>query len=274
MSEPAEFTFDDDSVASAYDNGLVPVLFEPWADRLVREHGPWEGRQVLDLATGTGIVAQKLAKQVEPGGKVVGTDINPEMLALARKRCAGLMSEVEFVQSPAHPLELVDGSIDFVVCQQGLQFFPDRDAAAREVHRVLRDGGSIVGTTWRPVKECRFFGAICDALSEIGEAKTSDMMRVPFDRMPVSELIAHFESAGFADVHVEQQEQGLVVSGGITHAVELAYATPIGPRLRALPGARQSLFRERLSDLLRDLSEDGVTMGPMVTNVLFASKQR
>jgi ubiquinone/menaquinone biosynthesis C-methylase UbiE len=272
MSEIAEFTFDDDSVAGAYDNGLVPVLFEPWATRLVEEHGPWEGRRVLDLATGTGIVAQKVAKEIGPGGKVVGADINPEMLALARKRCAGLMPQVEFVKSPAHPLELPDRSIDFVLCQQGFQFFPDRSAAAREIHRVLRDGGSIVGTTWRPVEECRFFGAICDALSEIGEPETSDMMRVPFDRMPESELIAHFESAGFADVRVERQEKGLLVSGGVPHAVELAYATPIGPRLRALPDVRQSLFREMLTDLLRGLSEDAITMGPMVTNVLSARK--
>jgi ubiquinone/menaquinone biosynthesis C-methylase UbiE len=272
MSETRDFSFDDDSVAGAYDNRLVPVLFEPWAARLVEEHRPWEGRHVLDLATGTGIVAQKLAKQTGPGGKVVGADINPEMLTLARKRCAGLMPEVEFVESAAHPLKLPDGSIEFVVCQQGFQFFPDRVAAAREIHRVLRYGGSIVATTWRPVTECRFFGAICDALSALGEAEISDMMRVPFG-MRESELTAHFESAGFADVQVGRQEQDLVVSGGITHAVELAYATPIGPRLRALPDVRQTRFREMLTDLLRDLSEDGITMGPMVTNVLSAKKQ-
>lgn len=271
MSEFADFAFDDDSVAGAYDKGLVPILFEPWAARLVEDHGPWEGRHVLDLATGTGIVAQKLGKLIGPGGKIVGTDINPEMLALARKRCAGLR-RVEFVQSPAHPLELRDDLVDFVVCQQGFQFFPDGGAAAREVHRVLRDGGSVVATTWRPVTECRFFGAICDALVEIGDAETSDMMRIPFDHMPESVLRAHFQSAGFADVRVETQRQDLVVGGGITHAVELAYATPIGPRLRALPDSRQSLFSRTLSNILRDLSEDGLTMGPMVTNVLSARK--
>ncbi len=273
MSETRDFSFDDDSVAGAYDSGLVPVLFEPWAARLVEEHRPWEGRRVLDLATGTGIVAQKLAKQVDPGGKVVGADINPEMLALARRRCAGLIPEVEFVESPAHPLDIPDGSIDFVVCQQGFQFFPDRGAAAQEIHRVLRLGGRVVATTWRPVTECQFFGAICGALNAIGELEVSDMMRTPFEGGSASELTAHFESAGFAEVQVGRQEQDLVVSGGVTRGVELAYATPIGPRLRALPDARQTRFREVLTDFLRDLSGDGITMGPMVTNVLSAKKQ-
>ncbi len=75
MSQPSEFNFADNSVASAYDNVLVPVLFKPWAARLVKEFGPWDGQRVLDLATGTGIVAQQLAGQVGSSGK--GWDLLP-----------------------------------------------------------------------------------------------------------------------------------------------------------------------------------------------------
>ena len=57
MSEPQKFSFGDSSVAIAYDNVLVRVLFEPWAVRLVEEYGPWQDKRVLDLATGTGIVS-------------------------------------------------------------------------------------------------------------------------------------------------------------------------------------------------------------------------
>jgi hypothetical protein len=48
MSEIQEFSFGDNSVASAYDNVLVQILFEPWANRLIEENRPWEGRRVLD----------------------------------------------------------------------------------------------------------------------------------------------------------------------------------------------------------------------------------
>jgi ubiquinone/menaquinone biosynthesis C-methylase UbiE len=272
MSETAEFSFGDNSVASAYDNVLVRLLFEPWAVRLVEDYQPWEGRHVLDLATGTGIVAQLLAGQVGSGGKVLGTDINSEMLALARKRCADLTPAVRFIECPAHPLEISNTSIDFVVCQQGFQFFPDKLAAAREIYRVLRDGGKVIATTWQPVTECQYFKTICDALNEIGEPEMSDLMRVPFDFMPESEITAHFESAGFVNVQLRQQEQDLVIDGGVTNAVEIAYSTPIGPKLRALPDERQDQFRKTFSELLHKLSDGGNTMGRMVSNVLSADK--
>ncbi len=273
MNKTREFSFGDASVASAYDDGLVPVLFKPWAARLVEEYRPWRGRRVLDLATGTGIVAQLLAGQVGSTGKVLGTDINGEMLALARKRCAGLTPAVEFVKCTAHPLEISSDSIDIVTCQQGFQFFPDRRAAAREIYRVLCDGGRIIATTWQPVAECQFFGTICNALKTIGEPGLSNMMRVPFDAMPESELTDHFISAGFANVRLERQEQDLVMCGGITHAIEVAYSTPIGPELRAFPDERKVEFENTLTGLLHELSDDGTTMGRMVSNVLSAEKR-
>jgi ubiquinone/menaquinone biosynthesis C-methylase UbiE len=274
MNESREFGFGDDSVAGAYDNELVPVLFEPWAIRLVEKHQPWEGRRVLDLATGTGIVAQLLAEQVGQTGKVFGTDINGEMLAFAEKRCAGVTPAVEFIECPAHPLEIPSDSIDFVVCQQGFQFFPDKRAAAQEIYRVLCDGGKTIATTWHPVVECEFFGAICNALKAIGEPQIADMMRVPFDFMPASELVAHFESAGFANVRLEQQEQELMVDGGLTYAVKLAYSTPIGPTLRGLPEERQAEFQEAFTQLASELSGDGNTMGRMVSDALSAEKRK
>ena len=272
MNETAEFSFGDDSVASAYDNVLVKILFEPWAVRLVEENQPWEGRRVLDLATGTGIVAQQLAEQVGSGGNVIGTDINAEMLTLARKRCADLTPTVEFIECPSHPLEISNCSIDFVVCQQGFQFFPDKLAAAREIYRVLCDGGKTIASTWQPVADCEYFGAICNALNTIGETEMADMMRVPFDFMPASELTSHFEAAGFENVQLRQQEQDLVIDGQITDAVEVAYSTPIGPKLSALLDDRQKQFRNEFAELLHKLSNGKNTMGRMVSNVLSAEK--
>jgi len=273
MNETQKFSFGDSSVASAYDNVLVQVLFESWAARLIEEYQPWEGRRVLDLATGSGIIAQLVAGQVGPSGMVLGIDINSEMLALAKKRCADLTPEVKFTQSPAHPLEISSDSIDFVVCQQGFQFFPDKDAAAQEMYRVLCVGGKVVITTWRPVAECQFFGSICNALNMIGEPEISDMMRRPFDFMPASQLTDHFESAGFVNVRLSQQEQDLVIDKGATHAIEVAYATPIRPKLLALSDERQAEFRKTLTELLHELSADGITMGRMVSNVLSGEKQ-
>lgn len=272
MSETQEFSFSGESVASGYDNLLVPVLFEPWAERLVEAHRPWEGRRVLDLACGTGIVARLLAGRVGSSGRVIGADANDEMLEVARKRCAGLTPAVEFMTCGAHSLDVSSESIDIVICQQGFQFFAEKRAAASEIYRVLRAEGKVVATTWCPVSKCQFFGAICDALSAIGEPEISDAMRVPFDDMPLSELTAPFESTGFVRVRTRRQQQALIMTGGVTHAIEVAYSTPIGPKLRALPDERQMEFRGKLAQLLQGLSTDGVTMGVMVSNELSAEK--
>ncbi len=267
-----EFTFGDSSVANAYDDVLVPVLFRPWAAKLVEQHQPWGGRRVLDLATGTGVVARLLAERVGEGGRVLGADANGEMLAIAQQRCDGLNPGVEFIQCPAHLLDVPNDSIDFVVCQQGFQFFPDRAAAVGEISRVLSEGGRVVATTWRPVKECQFFGAVCDALNAIGEPGIADTMRVPFDFLTGAELQSQFEAAGFVNVRLEQQQQDMVMSAGVGHPAQIAYATPIGPQLRELSRERQEQFQAQLAGLIKVLSNDGATMGRMVSNVVTAEK--
>lgn len=272
MAPTDEFSFGDDSVATSYDDVLVPILFEPWAVALVDEHQPWAGKRILDLATGTGILAQLLAEHAGPDGSVVGSDVNGEMLARAKARCEGSEHSVSFVEAPAESLSVPSESFDIVVCQQGFQFFSNKDDAAAEIHRVLRPAGTTVVTTWRPVSECDFFGAICSALETVGESDISQMMRMPFDFFSEDDLVSHFERAGFDNIQVTQRRTDLVMHGGVSHAVRAAYATPIGPKLTSLPEGHQSRFREVLSELVRKLSDDGAAIGQMASNVLTAEK--
>jgi ubiquinone/menaquinone biosynthesis C-methylase UbiE len=271
--EPREFSFGDSSVASNYDTELVPVLFDPWAERLIDDYGPWDGLRVLDLASGTGIVAQKLALAVGRAGVVYAADINPEMLELAKARCRNSEAEMHYILCPADCLEVADESVDFAVCQQGFQFFPDKVGAAREICRVLKPGGTVVATTWLPVSDCEYFGVICDALEANGHTSISEMMRLPFDHMPGSELETSFAAAGFATVRLQRQEGTLVLSGGLDRAVRLAYSTPIGPRLVQLPQSQRVAFEATLSGLLSGFSQDGSTVSRMATNVVRAVKE-
>lgn len=272
MDNSSDFNFGDQSVAAAYDTVLVPILFDPWAVKLVDDFKLWQGQYVLDLATGTGVLAQRLVKHVGATGKVIGVDINGEMLMLAKQRCAGASPPVEFIESSAQSLNLPSDSVDVVVCQQGFQFFPDKPAVAEEICRVLRKHGKVIVATWRPVTECEFFGRICDALTTIRELELSSIMRVPFDFMPETELNSYFEEAGFKNIQVKQQERALTISGGAPHAIKVAYSTPIGPKLCTLTEGKQAQFRETFTELLDKLSKDGQTMGNMVSNVLSAEK--
>ena len=270
--ESKEFSFGSDSVASSYDNRLVPILFDPWANRLIREHGPWDGLHVLDLATGTGIVAAKLADAVGASGMVYGADMNPQMLALAQKRCADVPTKMEFIECPAESLDMPSDSVDVVVCQQGFQFFPDKVAAAREVARVLRQNGKVAATMWLPVTECEFFGVVCDALTAIGESDICNMMRAPFDLVSGEHLADCMDKAGLKNVRVSYQKDDFVLEGGFDEALEVVYATPIGPKLKALSPELQSRFRQELIPRLQKLSHDGITMGCMAASLVSAEK--
>ena len=134
----------------------------------------------------------------------------------------------------------------------------------------------MVLTTWRPVSEFPYFGAMCEALIEIGESDIADMMRVPFDVMPGSELPSHFDAAGFVNVKLSQQEQDLALDGELEHVVaqgiEIPYSTPIGPKLKDLPDEKQTQFRKAFSERLTTLGSNGTNLVLMVTNVLSAQK--
>ena len=98
------------------------------------------GQRVLDLATGTGLLALEAARRVGPGGSVTGLDLSAGMLAQARAKAAGL-EQVTFMQGDAETLPFGDGDFDRVLCSSALVLMSDVPAALREWARVLRRGG-------------------------------------------------------------------------------------------------------------------------------------
>ena len=98
---------------------------------------------MLDVACGTGIVARLAAQQVGTTGLVTGVDLNPGMLEVARAHTPTSGAAVDWREGDAGALPCDDASYDVVLCQQGLQFFPDQPRALREMHRVLVSGGRL-----------------------------------------------------------------------------------------------------------------------------------
>ncbi len=268
MSTAMKFDFGAESVAKAYDKVLVPVLFSPWARMMVQENMPWAGKNVLDLACGTGAVTMELAKKVLPGGQLIALDVNPQMLELAKINCADWGEQVQFIQGSGEALDIPSESIDTVVCQQGFQFFPDKPGATREIHRVLKPGGMAILSTWCAVSECDIIEAICDSLEEMGEKEISDLMRTPFDLLTDKELGRHFREAGFSQIGIARQEKTLDLEGGVMEAHNMAYATPIGPMLAAMDMSKQEVFRDIFTAKVQALQRNNTEYGKMVTNML------
>jgi ubiquinone/menaquinone biosynthesis C-methylase UbiE len=145
-----------------YEQALVGPLFQPWGDSLLEDVGLGPGDRVLDVACGTGIVARLAKERLSATGIVIGVDVNPKMLAVARR----VAPTIDWREGDASALPLGDDEqFDVVLCQQGFQFFPDRAAAARQMHRALARGGRLGVSTWRPDEEF----ALLRQLREIAE---------------------------------------------------------------------------------------------------------
>ncbi len=132
-----------DEAASAY-NRIGPDIYTQFAERLVGRISLVPDAHVLDIATGTGAVLLPVARRVGTEGRIVGTDISSSILAEAESalRAAGT-SHIELCKMDAECLEFPDNSFDVVTCAFGLFFFPDMEAALREIYRVCRPGGYI-----------------------------------------------------------------------------------------------------------------------------------
>jgi SAM-dependent methyltransferase len=150
------------NAAETYQQALVPAVFAPWAPLVVALADPRPGEHVLDVACGTGVVARLAARQVGPTGNVTGLDLNPGMLAVAASLTASdpsTCAPITWREASATDMPLPDGAFDVVYCQLGLQFFPDRPAALREMHRVLGAGGRLGLMVWQDIQYSPGFSA-------------------------------------------------------------------------------------------------------------------
>jgi ubiquinone/menaquinone biosynthesis C-methylase UbiE len=101
------------------------------------------GMRILDLACGPGSLSRRLAAQVAPDGELVGVDLAPGMIELARS--TGIPN-ARFEVMDIERLEFADATFDAAVCGHGLQFAPDVSRALREARRVLKAGGCLAAS--------------------------------------------------------------------------------------------------------------------------------
>jgi len=135
-----------DSVATRYDlmNDLMSLgVHRLWKRFAMQLTGVRAGQRVLDLASGTGDLAARLAGLVGPTGLVVMSDINAAMLAQGRDRMLddGRVGNVRYAQLDAEALPFAAGSFDCVTIGFGLRNVTHKERALAEMHRVLRPGG-------------------------------------------------------------------------------------------------------------------------------------
>ncbi|WP_338413757.1 class I SAM-dependent methyltransferase [uncultured Sphaerotilus sp.] len=175
------------SPAEMYERHFVPAMFRPWSALLLRHAAIQPGARVLDVACGTGIVAREAAPLVGEGGQVVALDMNPAMLAVGRSLPAPAGAAIDWREGNAMALPFADRSFDTVLCQHGLQFFPDRVGALREIRRVLATGGRVQVMVLQALALHPVFEVLMTAVAHHLELPI-DAVMTPFD-LPESEAL-------------------------------------------------------------------------------------
>jgi ubiquinone/menaquinone biosynthesis C-methylase UbiE len=187
----------------------------PVSDQLIRSTGITSWHTVLDVATGAGQPALTIAKIVGPNGRVVGVDLSPEMLEVAKEEAAyqGLTNVVFQVVKDESLSMFHDNTFDSVVCRNGLMFMPDPVKALKAFLRVLKPKGKASVTVWGSPDKAPVMEVVMKTISK----HVPDMKQPapsapggPFSIPSVDMLHDYFLKAGFSDFNAEKNEVTVV----------------------------------------------------------------
>jgi SAM-dependent methyltransferase len=211
--------------AELYQRYLVPAITAKWAEDLVHRARLRGGEEVLDVACGTGVVARLAASKVAQG-RVTGLDLNAGMLAVAR----GVLNEgasVNWMEGSALDLPFPSDHFDVVLCQLGLQFFPDQPRALREMRRVVRERGRIALSVYSPIERTPGANAFVSALDEVLGPEASRIKRGEHSFANSAQLEKLLGDAGFDTVDVQTVVQTIAFPSVLDYVRFQLLATPM-----------------------------------------------
>jgi ubiquinone/menaquinone biosynthesis C-methylase UbiE len=186
--------------SNTYDEGdFHPQL----AHSLIEYAGIQRGHKILDIATGTGLVAIEAAKLVGAEGRVAGADISTGMLEQAKRKIeAANLNNIELILAPAEDLNFPDSSFDTVLCCSALILLANIPAALRSWHRLLKPGGLIA---FNGFAETSFIAGV--VLSQVAHKYGVEFAfnRATGSAHKCGELL---RDAGFEDVEIKTDRGG------------------------------------------------------------------
>jgi ubiquinone/menaquinone biosynthesis C-methylase UbiE len=256
-----------------YERELVPAIFEPWAPLLVAKAALHEGEHALDVACGTGVVTRLAAAQLGSRGHMVGLDLNPGMLARARASAPAGGPPVEWREGDAGAMPFEAATFDAVLCQLGLQYFPDRQQAAREMYRVLKPGGRLVVLVWRALAHSPGFAALAAALERHVGPAAGAVMRAPFVFGDASdELRGLLVQAGFRTVRVGADVRMVRFASPAALVHHQVAGSPLASHVAQVDGTvRDAVVRDVTAALQAYVNDEGLAF-PIEGHMAVASR--
>ena len=206
-----------------YERYFVPAIGAPLAHDLIAASSLRPGEAVLDVACGTGIIARFAAERVGPTGTVAGLDMNAGMLEVARSVSAS--AGIPWHEASAEAIPLPDDSFDVVTCQLGLQFFADKPAALREMHRVLKQGGRLLINVPGPTPEV--FAILEQALTRHLNPEVAGFVGQVFSLHDPGEIRRLLDAGSFGSIEVEASTKTLHLAAPVDFLWRYVSSTPL-----------------------------------------------
>jgi ubiquinone/menaquinone biosynthesis C-methylase UbiE len=269
MSQQISFETFSGSAAENYERYFVPAIGGPLAAQLVDLAALRPGERVLDVACGTGVVARHAAERVGATGTVVGIDINPGMLAVARAATPAAAA-TDWYEASADKLPLPDETFDVAFCSLGLQFFPDKRAALGEMRRVLVSGGRLLVSVPGPTPP--LFAVLEDALARHLGPDAAAFVVAVFSLHDPAEIGDLVSSAGFEKVEVWSSTTTLRLPRPEDFLWQYVHSTPLGGAAAQLDDQRRTELQSEVVAGWQPLVEDGTLSLELGTTLATARK--
>ncbi|MGO4388612.1 class I SAM-dependent methyltransferase [Microvirga sp. 2YAF29] len=259
------------SIPAIYEQYLGRLLFEPYAADLAARLGEMPKGRILEVAAGTGIVTRVMAKALPKNVEILATDLNQAMLDLAAKNLDA--PNVTWRQTDAQTLPFDDESFDVVVCQFGVMFFPDKQAAYREALRVLKPGGLYLFNVWDRLDANQLSKVVSDVT---GAAFPDDppkfIERVPFGYFNHDTIRRALQDAGFGRIDIDVVEKISEAPSPLHPATGLTQGTPLRMEIEARGANRLEEITHKAEEALKARFGDGPIENRMSAIVVTAQR--
>jgi SAM-dependent methyltransferase len=239
------------------------AIMAPWTEDLIAQSRPSDGDRVLDIACGTGFVSTRIS----PTCKITGIDVNEGMLAVAKQNEA-----IEWHLGSATEMPFKDASFDIALCQQGLQYFPNRVAAVKEMARVLVPGGRVSLNVWGPIERQPFHSSLLDAITTFLGPEHKSVFDLAFSLNTAEELHTLADAVGLRGARVRFEHRTIRHPDPDKFIDGFMRSTPIAAQYNALSADERDGFVKHARAALSPYLDDEGLAAPMENHFLYAMR--